>query len=148
MSLQLATVADTFSKLSVAGLVIKDTNEIPPAGSDRTPMLIPHWDYLTEVEVIRDSYGAGVAKMTVKYTINYVLLYISAGAGRANVLEYYDDMIALVGAIWDKVLAVSTYDGAVDIQVNSLTGMGVVQDPSGADYIGCNLSFRVTEFVN
>lgn len=148
MSLALATVAHTFANLGVAGLVIKDIHEIPPTAGDRTPMLIPAPDYMTEFEMVRDSYGAGVGEMTASYTINYVLCYVPAGAGRASVLEYYDDMIALVAAILDKVMAVGVFDGAVDITPMSVTGMGLVRDPSDTDYIGCNLAFRVMEFVN
>lgn len=147
MSLQLETVAHTFANLGVSGLVMKDIHEIPAEASSRTPMLIPAPSYITDFEMVRDSFGGGSeAKMTVSYTINYVLCYTPAGAGR--VLEYYDDMIAMVGAILDEVLAIDVYEGAVDIVPASVTGMGIVLDPAQAEYIGCNLSFRVQEFVN
>ena len=148
MTIAIATVAHSFATLGVTGLVMKDIHEIPATAGDRSPMLIPAPDYLTNFEMVRDSYGDGVAKMTVTYTINYVLCYTPAGAGRSSVLEYYDEMIAMCTLIIDKVLAINQFGGAVDIMPDGITGMGIVQDPAANDYIGCFMGFRVTEFVN
>ena len=149
MTLALATVADAIAGLAVASLTMKDINEIPAEVGNRAPMLIPAANFMSDFVMERDSFGGGsVAKMTVTYTLNYVLCYKAAAAGRSGILEYYDEMIAMTTAILDKVLAVDTMAGTIDIVPISVSGMGVVQDPAGMDYIGCYLAFRVQEFVN
>jgi hypothetical protein len=70
------------------------------------------------------------------------------GAGRANVLEYYDDLTAMIGLVLDAVLAIDTLTGLVDIMPLSVTNMGLVNDPADQAWYGCDFAFRVMEFVN
>jgi len=149
MALRVATISNSIAALSVSGLVLKDIDEIPAEVGDRTPILIPMPDYMTDFEMVRDSFGSGdTAKMTVQYTLNYRLCYIRAGAGRANVLEYFDNMVSMCAAIMDAVLAIGVFTGAEDIVPVGIVNMGIVNDPADQPYYGCDLSFRVLEFVN
>lgn len=147
MTLQLSTLAHSLTQLEVMGLVIKDIHEIPAEVGTRTPMLIPAPDFMTEFSMERNSFGGGSsAKMTVTYTLNWVLCYVQAGAGRA--LEYYDDMIDLTTRYLDAVLAIDVINGSIDVVPISVTGMGIVTDPAGVEFIGCRISLRCQEFVN
>lgn len=150
MTIALKTVTDSISKLAVAGLVIKDMDEVPAEVGTRQPMLIPGYPFVTEVELVRDSTGGGsCAKMTLTYTLNYLFCYKPAGAGRNNTLEYYSPMAEMATAILDAIIAIDTIDGAIDVVPLPLTAIGVViSDPAGAEYIGANIGIRVTEFVN
>lgn len=149
MALQIATVVDSISKLSVAGAVIKDKDQIPAAGDERRPMIIPLPNFMTEFSMVRDSYGGGSeAKMTVQYTLNYRILYKSMGTGRAPKLENISPLVDLIGRWFDAILAIDVFDGAVDIIPWSILSMGVVKDPSEADWWGADVSVRVMEFVN
>jgi hypothetical protein len=149
MSLQFTAVSNSIAALAVASLTIKDIDEIPTAVGDRGAMLIPASTFMTDFEVVDDSFGGGsMRKMTVSYTLNYVLCYKRAGAGRADILEYYDNMVAMTGLILDKVLAIDTFTGGIDIKPVSITNMGIVMDAAQNEYWGCYLAFRVMEFVN
>jgi hypothetical protein len=149
MSLAITTITDSISKLSVSGLVIKDIDEIPVGVDARQPTLIPLPDFVTNFVMIRDSFGGGTtAKMTVSYTLGYRLLYKPVGAGRE--LEYYDNLVSMAGLIMDAILAIDTLTGLVDIEpeANGIINMGVVNDPAGNAFLGCDIRMRVKEFVN
>jgi len=147
MALAIATVVDAISGLTVTGLTIKDMDQIPGAAEMRSATLLPLPDFLTNYEFERNSVGGGsIAKMTVYYQLNYRLLYKPAGAGRA--IEYFDNMVSMVGLIMDAVMAIDTMSGTVDITPVSVTNMGLVNDPADNPFYGCDIAFRIMEFVN
>lgn len=98
---------------------------------------------------MRDSFGGGsVAQQTANYTLNYILCYVPVGAGRSNVMEYYDDIVAMAAAILDKIIAIDTFSGGVDLRPLPVEVGIVVTDPSGTEYLGAQFALRVMEFVN
>lgn len=149
MAIALATVANSIQGLTVTGLTIYDVDNIPAAVDTREKAaLVPLPDYITGMSVVRDSYGAAAAKMTITYTLNYRLFFKNAGAGRAGVIEYYDGMIDMVAAIWDAILAIATITGAIDVMPTGVAGIGVVMDAASNSFLGCDLAFQVQEFIN
>lgn len=149
MALALATVTDSIAGLSVTGLTIKDLDEIPAAADPRQATLIPLPNFVTAFSMERDSFGGGsTAKMTVNYTLNYRLLFTQPGKGRAGTIENYDNMVALVVAFWDAVIAIDELAGAVDIVPGGISNMGLVNDPADNAFIGCDVAVICTEFVN
>jgi len=149
MALALATVTNSIAALSVTGLTIKDLDEIPARADGRQATLIALPSFVTAFAMERDSFGGGSeAKMTVSYTLNYRLLYAPEGQGRAGTLENYDNMVALVMAFWDEVMAIDEFSGAVDIVPAGISNMGLVNDPADNQWIGCDIALRCIEFVN
>ena len=147
MALGIATIANAIAALSVTGLTIKDVDEIPAEADPRLSTLIPLHEYMTDFEVELDSFGGGsTAKMTVWYTLGYRLLFKPLGAGRE--FEYQANMIAMVAAFLDAVLAIETISGCEGIIPISITNMGNVVDPAENWYVGCDIHLRVQEFVN
>ena len=148
MAIAFTTVSNSIAALSVSGLVIKDIDEVPGAVDPRQPTMMPLPDFMTGFEVIRDSYGAGVAKMTATYQLNYRLCYAPIGDGRTVTQEQQSGLVAMVGLVLDAILAISTFTGGVDIVPLAVVNMGIVADPSDRIYWGCDFAFMVTEFVN
>lgn len=151
MTIEIARVAYYISRLPVAGLTISDIDSIPLEIGLRAPYLIPLPGFVTDVVVERDSFGGESAKMTIHYTLNYRLCYAQAGSDRALSIKLYDDMIETVAKIWDAFLDLgvlaSSISEVVDVLPYSVTNMGIVNDPADRDYYGCDLGFRVSEFV-
>jgi hypothetical protein len=147
MVLRIATVADSISKLSVAGLTISDIDAIKAAADTRISTMIPNADYITDVVSEVDSYGASVAMMTLYYTLNYRLLYKPLGTGRTMTLEQFSGLVAMVGLIWDAFLDIGEIAGCEDLSISSVGNFGPVEDPAGSGWWGCDLGFRVKEFV-
>jgi hypothetical protein len=145
MAIQIAAVANSIQALTVTGLTIYDVDNIPAAVDVRqTAALIPLPDYITDVEIVRDSFDV---KMTLTYTLHYRLFYKLAGAGRAGVIEYYDGMVDMIAAIWDAFLAIVTYTGGIDLMPVSVSGIGVVMDAAQNEFLGCDMAFQGKEFV-
>lgn len=147
MALGLATIVTSIAALSVTGLTIKDMDEIPAEVKGRKPMLIPNSDFLSDFELITQSFGPGsTAKYDVLYTLSYRLCYKPIGAGRP--LEYFDDMVLMVGLFLDAIIAANPLSGSIRLVPLSVSGMGNVEDPSGFLFHGCDIGIRVMEFVN
>ncbi len=152
MALQIATVADSISKITVTGATMKDIDQIPEAQNVMDiPIIIPKPDgYLSNFKPQRDSFGAGGdAKMTVTYTLTYRLLHSAIGEGMSGIFSTYAAMVAIVSVFLDAIIANDTVTGAVDIQAASITEFGLVYDPAGKTaFHGCDISIDVMEFVN
>lgn len=150
MALAIATVADSISKLTVSGVILKDIDEIPSSVADRdTPMIIPRPDgFISNFRFQRDSFGAGGdAKITVRYTLLYRLLAAKVGSGR-GLFDVYDTMITKTGLFLDAIIANDAITGAVDIIAAGVENVGGVGDPAGNIFHGCDISIDVMEFVN
>jgi hypothetical protein len=154
MSIQLATVAETISNIAVAGLVIKDSDEIPAEVGVRKPaVMIPMPNIVTDFSMVRDSFGGGsTAKMTVSYNMNYRLLYEPVGLNQGKTLKVFDGLMKMIGLILDAVLVIDVFNAThteiIDIVPVSVTNMGIVNDPSDRSFYGADFQFMVTEFVN
>jgi hypothetical protein len=148
MALRIATVADSIAGLTVTGLVLKDLDQVKAKMDTRQAALMPLPDFVTGFEMVRDSYGGANAKMTVSYTLNYRLFFKPAGTGRTMILEQLPGLVAMIAAIWDAVLAISTIAGCEDIIPLDVSTIGVVNDPGDNAWWGCDMAFRVKEFVN
>jgi hypothetical protein len=154
MSIQFSTVTESISNLSVTGLVIKDTDEIPAEVGLRKPaVLIPLPDIITDFSMVRDSFGGGsTAKMTVTYVVNYRLLYEPIGENRAKTIKAFDGLKKMIGLILDAVLAIEVFNDdhteIVDIVPVTVRNMGIVNDPADRAFYGADFQFMVSEFVN
>ena len=149
MALQTAAIANSIAGLSVAGLSIRDVDEKPAGVDARQPTLFPLENYITDFNMVRDSFGGGsTAKMTVTYTLNYRLCYKPIGAGRSNIISWFDDVVDMTMLFIDAVLAVETLTGLIDIIPVEITNMGGVEDPANNIFYGCDIGVNVKEFVN
>lgn len=148
MALQLVTLCRSISELSVTSVTIMDLDVIPPNAQDiRLQVMYPEPDgFVSDFEMVRNSYGSSNAKMTVTYNLNYTYLHAPIGTGRTG-LDAYTDMITYAMRIIDAILAIDTITGAIDI-TPTITQCGAVVDPSGNTYLGCRLALTCTEFVN
>lgn len=150
MSLAAVTVADSISKLSVSGVTIKDVDQIPNEVTQYDlPVMFPEpLNFVTDFEVIRDSFGIdSIAKKTARYTLNYTFCHSLVGSGRL-LSDVYDDMVTKALLILDAIVANSTVTGAIDIEPLDVASFGVVLDPAGNSFHGCQISVRVMEFIN
>lgn len=149
MALSFTTISNTIAALSVAGVTIKDIDEVPTSG-DRVPIVIPLPDFITNFSMERDSFGGASAKMSVTYTLNYRLLFVKAGAGRSNTIEALNGLTEMIGLFLDAILAVGVVAGVEDLtpSSNAVTNMGLVNAPDDLAYYGCDFHLDCMEFVN
>jgi len=152
MALQIVTVADSISKLTVTGATMKDIDEIPETTDMMdVPMIIPKPDgYLSGFRMLRVGLGPGTsAAINVAYTLTYRLLHSEVGEGMDGIFSTYSAMVAIVGVFLDAIIANDTITGAVDLQAASITEFGLVYDSTGkVAFHGCDIGIEILEFVN
>ena len=148
MAIALATVADSIAALTVSGVTLKDVDNIPEDVTGMGPLIIPAPNYLTNFTMERMSFGGGSsAEMDVKYTLNYRLLFAPVGAGR-GFIGVVDVMVDKLALFLDAILAIDTISGCEDITPSGVSNFGVVTDPAGNQYFGCDISLDVLEFTD
>jgi len=139
------TLATAIKGLTITGIPIRDISEIPSSGMLQTPVIIPKPDgFITNLAMTRDTYGSsGTAKWTLTYDMTYRLLYAPIGMN----LDFglYDNMITAIAAILVVFQTNDILSGAVDIVVNTVSGIGPVNDPAGNVYHGCDIVLSATQ---
>jgi len=147
--IKLSTIADSISGLVVTGVTMLDLDQIPEAVDPRRPTFYPWPDgWVSGLEVERNSTGSlGTAKMTVHYVLHYRFCYAPIGSGR-GLNDVYPDMVAKAVLLLNKVLDNDIFSGLVDFELAEALAFGVVEDPAGNKFYGCDLALRVMEFVN
>lgn len=145
---QLDTIATSIAGLTITGVTIKDIDNIPDSAQGLTPLLIPQPnDYVTNLKPTRISFGgAGSAKMDLTYTLNYVYLHAEAGSG-INTFAIYAGLIDNLLLIIESMMTNDNLNGAVDMELNSISDIGVIDDPAGNPFWGVFISLNVTEFT-
>lgn len=147
MTLAITTVSTAIAALTVAGVKICDLDNIPPSGMRQTPILFPDpANPISNMECIPQSYGGGSSRlMDVDYDLNYVFIFCEMGAGRTG-LDYLEDCMLKVQAIYDEILEIDTFAGGVDILPTGNIQLITMTDPAGKNYLGCAMTFHVKEF--
>jgi len=150
MALAITTITNSIAALSVSGVTIQDVDEIIEHVKERDcPLVQPLPNgFVNGLSVTRDSQGPGsIALKTVRYTLTYRLMYAAVGTGR-GLFDVYDDMITKAGLFLDALLADDALSGSVDITPMGALNFGLVGDPAGNVFHGCDFQLQVMEFVN
>ena len=147
--IKLPSLLAQIAAISIAGVRVVDYDSIPTEILERDcPVLYPKPNELvSNLTVERETFGLDSnanTKKNVTYDLRYVLAYQKIGAGR-NLFESYPDMVDKIFAVQEAITELDTTGGVIDITCAPVT-WGVVQDPSGNAFHGCEFSFRVLEF--
>lgn len=143
---QIATVADSISKLSISGVTLRDIDQIPAAAQMLCPIFFPQPSaFVTDLSFTRQSFGGGGAeKLDCNYTLNYVYLHCKAGSG-INAFAPYAGIITKLELILETIMTNDTVTGAVDLQIGAIGDIGVIQDPAGNEYWGLLCAINILE---
>jgi hypothetical protein len=149
VALQATTIASSIAGLTVTGVTMKNLTSIPENVAPRDcPIIYPKPDgFMSDLEVVIDSFGSSVGKKTVRYALTYMYLHSSIGQGR-GLFDVYQDMVAKACVFLDAVIANDALTGSIDIQPESMLNFGPVADPAGNYFHGCEIVLKVMEFVN
>jgi hypothetical protein len=149
MALALGTICSSIAGLAVSGVTLKDIDAIPEKVEVRDcPIIFPKPDgFITDFNLVVDSFGSASAKKTVSYHLNYVLLQAPVGQGR-GLFDLYEGFVTNVAAFLDALIANDAITGAVDMQPAAISSFGPTPDPSGGMFHGAVITLAVQEFVN
>ena len=148
VSVYIATVADSISKLSISGVTCKDIDQIVSSYLSQPALFAPRPDdFITNISVTPASLGSGSSKQVdLQYTLNYVYYHCSLG----STLNFaaYSAMITNIAAILVALITNDTITGAVDMTVQEVSGVGPVLDPAGNAFHGCNIAVTIMQLIN
>jgi hypothetical protein len=146
INVQIETVADAISRVSVSGVRFMDIDKIPEDATKLCPIFFPAPDgYVSNVTFERVAFGGDVAPMDFSYSLKYRLLFAPFGTG--NILANYAGTIEMVASILEAIFGNGTPSGSVDMQLETLI-VDAMTDPSGStQYHGAEFSLRVLEFA-
>lgn len=151
MALQTTEIATSIAGYSVTGVTIRDLDDFEDEISDRDgdlPVLMPAPNFFTAPNIVKRSLGTGAsACIDVTYVLRYRFFYEEVGSERA-LNEIFQGFVGSVTAIVDEFIANDATDDAIDLEVVAISPFGVVSDPSGNQFHGCDFGIKVLEFVN
>lgn len=147
INVQLVTIADSISQISVSGVTVRDIDNIPENAADYCPVFFPAPDgFIGDVTFTPQSFGSdSLRKMDLEYSLRYRFLYAPLGSG--SFLSNYAGMLEKLELILEAILGNSSPTGAVDMELESLI-VDAMTDPAGAlQYHGAEITLRITEFA-
>jgi len=138
------TVADSISKLSISGVVIKDADQLTDALGLEFAVLSPRPDQFITGLSIRPA-EISERNMDVRYTLNYTYFHCKIGTG--NLFANYSNMLTNLALIIKALADDATLAGSINSGNIRISQIGPVQDPSGNYYHGCGVSIDVLQFL-
>ena len=149
IAINLVTVADAIAALNISGVTVRDIDQIPESALPILPVLYPRPnEFITNLKWSRESYGAdSAAAMNLTYVLHYHYLHAVVGSG-GGLLSVYSGLITNLVKILAAIFDDSNPSGAVDMQLVSISSVGVLTDPVGeTKYHGVEISLQVTEYI-
>jgi hypothetical protein len=148
VSVQLATVCDSISKLSISGVTIKDIDQITASRIGQAAILTPKPDgFVTGLVFAPDSFGPGATRLgTLQYTLTY--RYYHCAIGQLLDFGSYAALVANVVTILNAILTNDIVTGCVDVSLAGAIDVGPVTDPAGNSFHGADIALLIKEFVN
>ena len=150
MALNIATITDSVAALPISGVNVLSLEQVPTSLTARdVPCLYPEpVGFVSNLSARHVSFDSGAAApKTVEYDLTYTFCFAPVGSGRLP-LEQYGAMVEGAFRVLDAIIANDALSGAMDFQPKSALYFGLVSDPAGAKFHGCQLVFHVREFVN
>jgi len=140
------TIANSISNISITGIKMLDIDKIPTNAAMACPVFYPRPDgYITELSVSNDAFGSGTGKpITLSYKLNYV--YAHAAIGALLDFGFYNGLISNIAAILSKLAESDAITGVTDLQIETITSVGPVNDPAGNVYHGCEIVLSIQQF--
>jgi len=146
-----SAISTAIAALSISGVTVKDISGIPESIYARDcPILFPmpgNWyGGGNVVQEENSTFGAaGTRYWNTNHTMNYVYLHSPVGTGRGNA----DNYAGAVSNIEDVVEAVTALNvSGVDVKEISHTPIGVLQDPAGNKFTGCEVTITLRQRIN
>jgi len=149
MTLYLSNIADSISQISIAGVTVKDKDQIVGDWLSTPFVLYPNPEtWISGLSIRYDTVLQGsAAPSTISYTLNYRFLSVQVGDISTFPVSYsqvVDKVILIVNAI---IANDAPYSGRVEMRIGGVS-VGPKTDPVGNNYFGADFSLLITEMQN
>lgn len=151
MSLDSAAITTAIAAMSVSGVTIKDTDEIPSIIYDRDcPMLFPApGDWIDGSSAAVDdetTFGTATSRMWVVHrTFHYIYIHSEVNSARG----YYEVYGNAADDIENIAVALMQLDiSNVDVESVSHNKIGTMKSPNEKSFVGCDFNITFRERIN
>lgn len=135
--------------MDIPGITILDKDEIKEGFTAYdVPLLAPRPnDFVSSPQIQYVTLGSGAGRqLDVSYFVTY--RYFHAPIGTGDLSTTWSEMIDAVFSILDVVIDNDKVVGLEDFSLSSIGDFCEVVDGSNNSYHGCDITFKVLEFVN
>jgi hypothetical protein len=140
------TVTNAIAALSITGVTILNTDQIPDSvGLDFAVLAPMPKDFLTNVTVTRDELSAQL--LTLRYTLTYRYYHCKIGGGLGGLFSTYQGMLTNAALILKAFSSDKTLTGALDNDTPAITNIGPVSDPANNGFHGFDVTLRIMQFL-
>lgn len=149
MALQIQTITESIAALDVEGVSIRDMSSLKESfDSYDCPLLAPRPnDFVSAPSVSAANFGTGTSrKLDVSYTLTY--RYFHAPIGTGDLTDTWAAMVINLFKIFDAILINDALTGLIDLAFTGISDFGSVGDGGNNQFHGCDITFRILEFVN
>lgn len=149
MALQVQLITESIAALDIEGVNIRDMNSLKESfDAYDCPLLSPRPnDFVSAPSVTAVNFGTGDSrKLDVSYTLTY--RYFHAPIGTGDLTDTWAAMVVNVFKIFDAILDNDALTGLIDLALSGVSDFGVVVDGGNNQFHGCDITFRILEFVN
>jgi hypothetical protein len=141
-------LADWVAGLSITGVTVRSTSNIPEAVlPQQCPLLAPDpVGFVSDMSVERLTGRIGTARA---YSVSYVatwILYAAPVAEGISLFTGYRALLTSLAAVHAAIMANETPTGAYDIRPYGTPSVGPMRDETGAGFHGARIQFLVNEF--
>jgi len=156
-SLKITTVTASIAALTISitkpdgttgNLTIRDLGDMREAINQQDcPVLTPRADnFVSNLRIERDSFGADAAYKTAYYTLNYVFYFYPVNAG-AGLFEKYGAMVTAAAVMLTYLATHTNLTGTTDIMPEAQTSFGLQLDAAGTPFHGCEVALNVEQYL-
>ena len=147
MTIALSTICESIASLNYSGVKVLDLSEMPEGVLPRDcPVLFPEpVNFVTGLTAAGRSFQRGLgSKWELHYQLHYKFCYCPVSADRG--LNVYADMVTKAMGIVNVILkATVDVSGATSLKLADALNFGAVTDPSGAQFLGCEIVLDVLD---
>lgn len=148
-ALFLPSIADAISQISIAGITVKDKDQIVGDWKSTQNVLYPNPEtWISGFTIRYDALMQGSsAPATISYNLNY--RFLSVQVGDISVFPVaYSNLVDKVALIVNAIIATpAPYSGRVEMILGDIS-VGPKIDPVGNNYFGADFSLQITEMQN
>lgn len=148
-ALFLSSIANSISQISIAGVTVKDKDEIVGSWLSLPNVLYPNPDgWITGFSIQYDTVLQGAsAPATISYSLNYRFLGVAVGDISIMPVAYSSLVEKLVLIINAIIATPAPYSGRVEMRIGNVS-IGSRTDPAGNNYYGADFAVVIQELQN
>lgn len=148
-ALLLGNIANSISQISIAGVTVKDKDEIVGSWLSLPNVLYPNPDgWITGFSIQYDTVMQGAtAPATISYNLNYRFLGVAVGDISVMPVSYsvlVEKLMLIINAI---IANPTPYSGRVEMKIGDVN-IGSRTDPAGNNYYGADFALQIQELQN